>query len=305
MHVHTESPRSPRWGPLPSGLHPGVQGFLAALKFDRPIEQAVVDRDNPFVVLGHLRCAAAELPVIEPEVNRFGYASGLALEVLEEGGKIHRIGDVWYHASSEKPSHEVRLRGYGDETTVIMDADSGHVVDRLDKFRALRIFYPGAIYFHRGDTYAMVHHDTERNVVRVRREEVSYYTDPVTGTSVDHVDVVLDQRPLGIAQACLGEVFAVLSTPLYERVRFYTLDRISQHPVDVPPVAYEAMSFYLTTPPELPKEVARLRLNPESGMKGIPVLCQPHPPAVPDQRRQQFRLVVRVQEHALAHDVLV
>ena len=52
-------------------------------------------------------------------------------------------------------------------------------------------------------------------------------------------------------------------------MRFYTLDRISQHPTDVPPVAYEAMSFWLTTPPELPNEVGKLGLNPELGMKGI------------------------------------
>ena len=242
--------------------HPG---FI----FERPIEQAVVDCDNPFVVLGHLHCATAELPVTESDAKRFGYATDLALEVLEEQKKTYHTGGVWYHASSEQPAHEVRLRGYGDESTVIMDADSGKVIDRLDKFRALRIFYPGAIYFHRGDTYAMIYHDTDRNVVQVRRVEVSYYTDPVTGTSVDHVDVVLDQRPLGIGQACLGEVFAVSETPLYEKVRFYTLDRISQHPIDSPPVAYEAMSFWLNTPPELPKEVAGLGLNPESGMKGI------------------------------------
>jgi len=237
--------------------------------FDRPIEQAVVDCDNPFVVLGHLRCATAELPVTESDDRRFGYATGFALEVLEEEQKVRRIGGAWYHASAEQPAHEVRLRGYGDESTVIMDADTGNVIDRLDKFRALRIFYPGAIYFHRGDTYAMVQHDTERNVVQVRRVDVSYYTDPVTGTSVDHVDAVLDQRPLGAGQAYLGEVFAVLSTPLYEKVRFYTMDRISQHPTDVPPVAYEAMSFWLTTPPELPNEVGKLGMNPESGMKGI------------------------------------
>jgi len=237
--------------------------------FDRPIEQAVVDCDNPFVVLGHLHCAAAELPVTEPDVERFGYAADLALEVLEEQKKTYHTGNTWYHTSSEQPAHEVRLRGYGDESTVIMDTESGRVIDRLDKFRALRIFYPGAIYFHLGDTYAMVHHDTERNAVQVRRVDVSYYTDPVTGTSVDHVDVVLDQRPLGIAQACLGEVFAVLRTPLYEKVRFYTLDRISQHQIDLPPVAYDAMSFWLTTLPELANEVAKLGLNPESGMKGI------------------------------------
>jgi len=237
--------------------------------FGRPVEQAVVDRDNPFVVLGHLRCASAEMPVTEVDARQFGYAAGLALEVLEEKKKVLRMGGSFYHSAAEQPAHEVRLRGYGDESTVVQDADTGRVIDRLDKFRALRIFYPGAIYFHRGDTYAMEHHDTERNVVRVRRVDVSYYTDPVTGTSVDHVDAALAQRPLGTGEAYLGEVFAVEETPLYEKVHFYTLERISQHPTDLEPVAYEAMAFWLTVPEELPGEVARLGLDPASGMKGI------------------------------------
>ena len=237
--------------------------------FDRPIERAVIDRDNPFVVLGHLRCASAELPVPESEANRFGYASDLILEVLEEKQKVLRRDGVYYHAASEQPAHEVRLRGYGDESAVVVDADSGRIIDRLDKFRAQRIFYPGAIYFHRGDTYALVEHDTERNVIQVRRVEVSYYTDPVTGTSVDHVDVVLAERPLGTGRACLGEVFAVEQTPLYEKVHFYTLDRISQHETHIAPNAYEAMAFWVETPEDLPGDVGRLGLNAESGMKGV------------------------------------
>jgi len=237
--------------------------------FERPVERAVVDRDNPFVVIGHVCCATAELPVTQEGAERFGYASGLTLDVLEEKQKVRRIDDVWYHASPERPAPEVRLRGYGDESTVIMDAESGSVIDRLDKFRSLRIFYPGAIYFHRGDTYTLVRHDFERNVVLVRRVEVAYYTDPYSGTAVDHVDTVLDERPLGTGHAHLGEVFAVLNTGAYEKVRFYTMERVSVEPTDVPPIAYEAMSFWLTPPPHLPIEVAHLGLEPEAGCRGI------------------------------------
>ena len=237
--------------------------------FERPVERAVVDSENPFVVLGHVSCAAAELPVRELDLGRFGYATKLALEVLEEKHKVRRTGNAWYHSSSERPSHDVRLRGYGDESTVVMDVDTEQVIDKLDKFRALRIFYPGAIYFHLGDTYEMVHHDFDRNLVTVRRKDVSYYTDPSTGTAVDHVDAILDQRPLGTGTAFLGEVFAVLSTPVYEKIGFYSMERISQHPTDVPPASCEAMSFWLETPEELPGQVARLGLNPESGMSGI------------------------------------
>ena len=237
--------------------------------FDRPIERVVIDRDNPFVVLGHMRCASAELPVTQKDVTLFGYAAPLILEVLEENKKITHHQDAWYHAAKEAPAPEVRLRGYGDESTVITDVNTGRIIDRMDKFRAMRLFYDGAIYFHRGDTYAMVDHDTERNLVTVKKVDVSYYTDPVTGTAVDHIDHILEQRPLGTGQAHLGEVYAVLNTPIYEKVRFYSLDRISQHPTGLPSIAYEAMAFWLTAPPELPEQVRRVDLNPESGMRGI------------------------------------
>ena len=237
--------------------------------FGRPVERAVVDQDNPFVVLGQLRCATAELPLPEHDADRFGYASGLALDVLEEVQKVKNVDNQWYYASGEEPAHDVRLRGYGDESTVVMDVADMRVIDRLDKFRALQIFYTGCIYFHRGDTYAMVEHDTDRNVVFVRKVDVPYYTDPVTGTQVDHIDAIIEQRPLGSGTASLGEVFAILSTPIYEKVRFYTLDRMSQHPTNLPSVAYEAMSFWLTPPEALVHQVARAGLNAELAMKGI------------------------------------
>ncbi|MBT4821037.1 MAG: DEAD/DEAH box helicase, partial [Lentisphaerae bacterium] len=237
--------------------------------FERPLERVVVDRDNPFVVLGHVRCASAELPIPVAEVERFGYAAPLALEVLDEHRKVYCGRNAWYHSANESPALEVRLRGYGDESTVVLDADSGKVIDRVDKFRGLRLFYEGAVYLKYGNTYVLVDHDTDRNLVRVRQVELSYYTDPLTGTAVDHVDAILDQRVLGTAQACLGEVYAVLDTPLYERVRFYTLDRISQHPTNQPSIAYEAMSFWLVPPPELIKAVSQHGMDTEAGLKGI------------------------------------
>ena len=237
--------------------------------FDRPIERVVIDRDNPFVVMGHMRCASAELPVTQKDVSLFGYAAPLILDVLEENKKIYHQDDAWYHAAKEAPAPEVRLRGYGDESTVITDVSTGRIIDRMDKFKSMRLFYEGAIYFHRGDTYAMVDHDTERNLVTVKKVDVSYYTDPVTGTAVDHVDHILEERPLGTATAHLGEVYAVLSTPLYEKVRFYSLDRISKHPTGLPSIAYEAMAFWLTPPTELATQVRCVDMNPEAGFRGI------------------------------------
>ncbi len=240
--------------------------------FERPLERIVIDRDNPFVVLGHVHCASAELPVTGVDVQRFGYAAPLALEVLEEYNKVYHGEDIWYHASSEQPAFDVRLRGWGDESTVVTDVRSGRVIDRLDKYRAMRLFYKDAIYFHQGDTYHVIEHDTDKNLVSVRKTEVSYYTDPATGTAVDHVDSILDQRPFGTGKAFLGEVYARLDTPVYERIRFYTMDRISQHPTELPSIAYEAMAFWIEPPEELMQQVRVAGLDPDSGMMGI-LLC--------------------------------
>ncbi len=124
--------------------------------FERPLERVVVDRDNPFVVLGHVHCASAELPVTSEDIQRFGYAAPMALDVLAEHHKVHETDGTWYHASTDQPAFDVKLRGYGDESTVVTDVDSGRVIDRLDKFRAMRLFYSGAVYFHQGDTYTVI-----------------------------------------------------------------------------------------------------------------------------------------------------
>jgi len=237
--------------------------------FSRPLEQTIIDKDNPFVVVGHVRCAAAELPLRSSEPDHFGYATGLCLDVCREMETLRKIGGNWFHAQSDHPAFELRLRGYGDESTVVLDEDTGAVLDRMDKYKSLRLFYPGAIYFRHGNTYKMISHDMQTNVVRVKKASVDYYTDPVTGTMVDHVDTILERRPLGCGTVSLGEVYARLDTPLYERVRFYSLERIAQERTHIEPIAYEAVSFWLNPPEEIPREAASLGLNPESGMKGI------------------------------------
>ena len=52
-------------------------------------EQAVVDPDNPHIVVGHLQCAASEMPLMDDEVASFGPYTPALLEILEEIGRAH------------------------------------------------------------------------------------------------------------------------------------------------------------------------------------------------------------------------
>ncbi len=237
--------------------------------FGRPIERAVLDEDNPFVILGQLRCAAHELPLADGEVRLFGPHAGLCLAVLEENGKITHLGDRWYHAANETPQHEVSLRNRSDANVLIEDVDTGQVLGEVDKFDSQPILHPGAIYLHQGDTYQVLELDLDRNIARVQRVEVDYYTQPIGGTDVHHVDHCLREKPLGTGMAYWGEVTAYFRTYMYERVHFYSLDAVSQHGVQLPTFVLETMALWIVPPEDLMEQVRLAGLDAHSGLRGI------------------------------------
>ena len=237
--------------------------------FGRPVEQAVIDRDNPFVVLGHLRCATQELPLATDEVQRFGPHADIGLNVLAANHKVRWIDGRWYHAASELPQHEMSLRDTADKNVVIEDVDTGEVIGEVNKFDAPPILHPEAIYMHRGDTYRVLALDLDRNIATVKREEVDYYTQPMGGTDIHHVDACLREKPFGTGRAYWGEVTAYFRNDMYEKIRFYELDAISRHGLDLPIYQLETMAVWMVPPEDLMRRVREAGLDAHAGLRGV------------------------------------
>jgi len=237
--------------------------------FGRPLERGVLDPHNPFVITGHLRCAAHELPLAKAEADRFGPHAEVTLSVLEENRKLTRLGDTWYHAATETPQHEVSLRDYADANVIIQDVDTGAALGELNKFDAPPILHPEAIYMHLGDTYRVLTLDLDRNLAFVKRVEVDYYTQPMGGTDVHHVDHRLREKPLGTGRAYFGEVTSHFTTWAYEKIHFYSLDAISVHKLDLPRFQLETMAFWIVPAEEHMEQVRRAGLDVHSGLRGI------------------------------------
>ncbi len=237
--------------------------------FDRQIEEAVIDPDNPFVIIGHLQCAAQELPIAKSEVHKFGIHADTVLEVLEENLKLKQISETWYHSASEIPQHEVPLRGYSDNNVVIENVTNGMILGEVDKYDASPLLHPGAIYMHLGDTYRILELDLEQAIAKAAPEKVDYYTQPIGGTGVNHIDNQLREKSFGSGRAFWGEVTSVFHTAYYEKIHFYSLDAISIHGVDLPHLTLETMAFWLIPPEDLMAKVMRAGLDAISGLRGI------------------------------------
>ena len=238
--------------------------------FGRPTEEGVVVPDNPYVLIGQLRCACHELPLQQSEVPQFGHYAPLVLDVLQSQHKVALHKEAWYHASAEVPQHEVSLRDYADKNVAIIDvSNQDRVIGQMNKFDAQPILHKGAIYLHQGDTYLVEELDLERYQCRVRKVDVDYYTQPLGGTDVHHIDHQLRDKPFGIGQAFFGEVTAYFRNHAYERISFYTLDALSVHDLDLPHFTLETMAFWLVPPEPVCQQALEDGLDAHSGLRGI------------------------------------
>ncbi|HHV93371.1 MAG TPA: DEAD/DEAH box helicase, partial [Firmicutes bacterium] len=64
--------------------------------FEQTPENAIIDPDNPYIVLGHLRAAAFELPLRVDEERDFGPTAPALLDILAEDRQVVYRGDRWF-----------------------------------------------------------------------------------------------------------------------------------------------------------------------------------------------------------------
>jgi DEAD/DEAH box helicase domain-containing protein len=84
--------------------------------FGRPLEAAVVDPDNPFVVTAHLPCAAQELPLSRNGEIFFDLAAHetLLTQLARNGHLLQSAsGQAWF-ARDRFPQKQVNIRGLGE-----------------------------------------------------------------------------------------------------------------------------------------------------------------------------------------------
>src|ERR1700722_6232920 len=87
--------------------------------FDRPPEHAYINPDNLEILLGHLKCAAFELPIRDGE--KFGPhdPDELCRFLGEEAGLLHRSNGCWHWTSDTYPADVVRLRAISSDNFIV------------------------------------------------------------------------------------------------------------------------------------------------------------------------------------------
>jgi DEAD/DEAH box helicase domain-containing protein len=131
-----------------------------AALFNRPVEAAVLDPQNPYILGPHLAAAAAELPLTPADATVFGPTMVGLLDVLVARGLLRRRPGGWFWTRPERATDHVSLRGSG-ETVRIVERSTGRVLGTVDGHSAHSSVHTGAVYLHQGSPYVVAHYDVE------------------------------------------------------------------------------------------------------------------------------------------------
>jgi DEAD/DEAH box helicase domain-containing protein len=212
----------------------------------RPLEAAVVDVTNPYILLGHLRCAAWELP-LDRDDPVFGTELGglLAAEVTD--GRLRERGGRYYWSGRGSPAADVSIRSAGGEPFLIVDAQTGALVGDVDAARAFRTVHSGAVYLHQGRTYRIRELDLVNRAALAEPYQGDEYTQPRVDTDI-HVMAVEETAEWGRCRMHLGRVEVSSQVLAFERRRVFTDESLGLVGLDLPRLDLVTQALWFTIP---------------------------------------------------------
>ena len=238
--------------------------------FGRSPENAVIDKNNPYIVLGHLRAAAYELPIHIDEERQFGPSAPALLDILAEDRQLLLLGDKWYWRGRTYPAEDFSLRNISDSTYTIIQLrdDAPEVIGSMDELSAFTHLHEEAVYIHDGEVYVVEKLDVAQRAAYVRLAPVDYYTQSITERKVQVLSLD-QQRAWQKSTLCYGEVGVSFLTYMFKKIKFYSRENIGYGKVHLPVVTLETGGCWLIPPLEVLRQVQEHGRSPVEGLLGV------------------------------------
>ncbi|SFB09453.1 DEAD/DEAH box helicase domain-containing protein [Amycolatopsis marina] len=221
-----------------------------AAVLDRPVETAVLDPGNPYVLAPQLACAAAELPVTAGELDDFGgEAARQVLDSLVADRVLRRRPSGWYWTSRDRPQYEVDIRGSGGEQIAVVEAETARMLGTVDPGSACGTVHPGALYLHQGSSYVVDDLDLEQGLALVHAEDPDWNT---SAREIVDITVLSTERKqnYGGVSVYLGEVAVTSQVVGYLRRR-PSGEVIDHIPLELPEQILKTRAVWYTINEEL------------------------------------------------------
>jgi DEAD/DEAH box helicase domain-containing protein len=211
----------------------------------KPVEEAWLQADNPYIMLQHLPCAAHEHPLRETEAYHDQRAYNAAIEVLKNDKTLVPYNDCYRYALRDYPARGVNLRGMTDYNIEIHCGPI--VIGELDPIGARGTLYKDAVYQHLGERYISLNLDLDKKLCHVEKVNVDYYTEAVWEGRVTMTDVEETQNIFD-GKIDFGYITVNKQPKLYKKIRERSFENVGYGPITLEPFIYDTTGFCMFPP---------------------------------------------------------
>ena len=236
--------------------------------FERPCEHAVTHPENPYILARHLRCAAAEIALIEADLDLFGSRARELVSLLVDAGELTQRRSRWHWTGRERyPARGVDIRSAGGAGFRIVDAGR-RTIGTVEEARVFEQAHPGAIYLHLGETYLVSDLDVAARIVRVQTTAADYHTQPRTTIDLE-IRRAHATRHWGPTSMQFGEVDVTSQVIGFARKQLMTDAVMGVEPLDLPPQRLQTRALWFEIPEALEQRVRERGLDFAGGIHAV------------------------------------
>ena len=221
--------------------------------FNQSPEEALINPNNLYILLNHIKCAAYELPFADGEAFEGVNDTDEILSYLEDAAILRHVAGRYYWMAEEFPQAGINLRSASDQNFLIVDItnpEKRRVIGEMDRFTVPMLLHQYAIYMHEGSQYQVEKLDFDDKKAYLRAVDVGYYTDADLTTSLKVLDE-FETVESGSMTRARGEVLVSSIVTVFKKISFDTHENLGWGPVTLPELEMQTSACWWTLPEEL------------------------------------------------------
>lgn len=193
------------------------------------IENAVIDKDNLFIQLAHVRAAAAELPLTLDDSSLFPDLGEIA-PVLLKAGELKNDGGTFRWIGNSFPAGDFSLRNISSDIYKVINKANGVMLTEMDEYQAFHEVYPKAIYIHDGMQYMVERLDMVNRIAEVVPVDMNYFTVPFNEVAVSIIKEFKNKES-NRTVISFGDVNVKEAVPAYKMIQFHNRQNLGFEPI--------------------------------------------------------------------------
>ena len=201
--------------------------------FEGTPEQALINPDNPFILLHQLECALFELPFKEGEAfgNLNSEVTSQYLDILQKYGKVHKSKGKYLWRSDTYPASSISLRTTGSGEYLLQSGDE--IIGKVDEHSAYWMVHPQAVYIHNGQSYLVENLDLKKHIAFLVPSQLDYYTQSISRSEYELLQENERKPDRGVTKF-QGQVRVKRQVTGFKRIKWGNQEILDQDSLDMP-----------------------------------------------------------------------